>query len=158
MIPEEKPNEHLEVNRLHSSSDALLRDQNATGEDLYCLLKLDSKLSMGSALKMGPSLDLHLRDAKLQVLTERRETRELSPYDFDLNFIFQLNEAGVPLTRRDLAHETGNQAAVFTSDDLRTLGYLDFIHVSGERMVIEPESIKESDVLILYPEDVGDEE
>jgi hypothetical protein len=57
-----------------------------------------------------------------------------------------------------LAHETGNQAVVLTREELEVLGCLDFIHVSGERMLIEPESLREGDVLILYPYELGNEE
>jgi len=95
---------------------------------------------------------------KLAGLSARRETHELSPHDFDLNFIYQLNEAGLPLTRRDMQHQTGNQALVLTRDELETLGYLDFIHASGKRTVIWPSSLDPDDVLILYPDEVGNEE
>ena len=81
------------------------------------------------------------RAQKLTELSAEREAKKLSPHDFDLNFIFQLNEAGLPLTRKDL----------------ETLGCLDFIHVSGERMLIEPESLDPDDVFVLYPHEVGDE-
>ena len=97
------------------------------------------------------------RAQKLTELSAEREAKKLSPHDFDLNFIFQLNEAGLPLTRKDMLHETGNQALVLTREDLETLGCLDFIHVSGERMLIEPESLDPDDVFVLYPHEVGDE-
>lgn len=105
-----------------------------------------------------PEVSPSPKEKKLQELSNRRESGALSPHDFDLNFIFQLNQANAPLTRRDLAHETGNQAVVLTRADFEALGCLDFIHSSGERMLIEPESLGEDDVLILYPEDLGDEE
>ncbi|PIR54359.1 hypothetical protein COU75_01275 [Candidatus Peregrinibacteria bacterium CG10_big_fil_rev_8_21_14_0_10_42_8] len=111
------------------------------------------------------------RQRKEAELLRRREAKEVSPHDFDLNFIFRLNEIDVPLTRKDLVHETGNQAVVITREKLeeiselssnygdgRDLGYVDFIHVSGERRLIESEDIREGDVLILYPEELGDEE
>ena len=98
------------------------------------------------------------KEQKLKELSAMREANELSPYDFDLNYIFQLNEAGLPLTRNDLLHETGNQALILSREDFETLGCLDFIHVSGERMLIEPESLDPNDVFILYPHEVGNEE
>ena len=98
------------------------------------------------------------KEKKLKELSDRREAKELSPHDFDLNFIFQLNEAGLPLTRKDMAHKTGNQALVLTREDFDILGCLDFIHVSGERMVIEAECLDPDDIFILYPHEVGDEE
>lgn len=94
----------------------------------------------------------------LRELSCRREAGELSPHNFDLNFIFQLNQIGAPLTRRDLNHKTGTQAVVVTRDDLEALGCLDFIHYSGERMLIGPESLQKDSILVLYPEDLGDEE
>ncbi|MBI2117667.1 hypothetical protein HYT95_02095 [Candidatus Peregrinibacteria bacterium] len=97
-------------------------------------------------------------EEKLRWLARRREAHEISPHDFDLNFIFQLNQVNAPLTRRDLNHETGTQAVVLNREDMDALGCLDFIHRSGERMLIEPESLAEGDVLILYPEDLGNVE
>ena len=98
------------------------------------------------------------REEKLCELERHREAKEVSPHDFDLNFIFQLNQIDAPLTRRDLNHETGTQAVVLSREDMEALGCLDFIHRSGERMLTEPESLSEGDVLILYPEDLGDVE
>ena len=99
-----------------------------------------------------------LKERMLRELARRRETKEISPYDFDLNFLFQLNQADAPLTRRDLRHETGLQAVVLTRDYMEALSCLDFIHSSGERMLIEPKSLPEGSVLVLFPEDLGDEE
>ncbi len=109
---------------------------------------------------IGDALDpvLARKEQKLGVLSAKRESKELSPYDFDLNYIYQLNEAGLPLTRKDMLHETGNQALVLTREDFEVLGCLDFIHASGERMVIEAESLDPKDVFILYPHEVGDQE
>ena len=73
------------------------------------------------------------------------------------NFIYQLNQIGNPLTRKDMLHETGNQAIV-PREDLEILGGLEFIHISGERMLIELDSLHPDDVFILYPHEVGDEE
>lgn len=103
--------------------------------------------------QLVPSTEEMLRE-----LSRRREAKELSSHDFDLNFIFQLNQIGAPLTRRDLDHTTGIQAVVVTRDDLEALGGLDFIHYSGERRLIDPESLQKGSVLVLYPEDLGDME
>ncbi len=102
--------------------------------------------------------ELSPRQKKLQELAKRRETKELSPYDFDLNFLWQLKEAGEPLRRKDLDHQTGIQAVVLNREDFDTLVRLDFVHRTGERMQIEPESLDGDDVLILYPEDLGNAE
>ena len=106
------------------------------------------------------------RQRKLAELDARRRehiesdrgAEKLSDYDLDLNFLWQLNGEGLPLTRKDLNHATGNQAVVLRFEDFETLGSIDFIHSSGERMVIEAESLSPDDVLILYPEELGDEE
>lgn len=57
-----------------------------------------------------------------------------------------------------MAHQTGIQAVVLSPEDLETLGSIDFIHRTGERMQVEPESLNEDDMLILYPEDLGNSE
>lgn len=89
-------------------------------------------------------------------LSRRRESKELSPFDFDLNFIFQLNEAGQPLARRDLTHQTGTQAVVLTREDLETLGGFTYVDRSGALIDVESESVPHE--LILFPEDVGNEQ
>lgn len=91
-------------------------------------------------------------------LAERRESGELSRYDFDLNWIFQLVEYGVPLTRKALHHQTGVQAVVLTPEDLETLGDFAYVSADGKIVTIHVGSIPEGDVLILYPEDLGEED
>lgn len=93
---------------------------------------------------------------KLAALAAKREAKEISEYDFDLNFLFQLNEAGLPLTRKDMRHESGERALILTKEEFDMLGCIDFIHSSGERMVIESESLVDGDVFILYPHEVGE--
>jgi hypothetical protein len=97
-----------------------------------------------------------IRERKLKELSAKRESGEISPYDLDLDFLFRVSKSNSPLTRQDLIHPTGNQAVVLYREDLETLGRLRFIHVSGETMTIRPESLKEEDVLILYPHELGD--
>lgn len=84
-------------------------------------------------------------------LSEYREKGTLSPYDFDLNYLFELSKERLPLAKSDLRHETGLQAVVLTRDDMEILGGLEFIHSSGEAMFIEPESVRQGDILVLYP-------
>ncbi len=62
------------------------------------------------------------------------------------------------LTKKDLEHETGNQAVVLSKNDFDRLGSIEFVHASGEIMMIESESLQEGDVLILYPHELGNEE
>ena len=112
------------------------------------------KEPVGEVLETAPVR----KDRKLRQLAAKREANELSEHAVDLNVVFQLNVAGLPLTRRDMVHETGDQALVLTRQDFDVLGSLDFIHASGERMVIEAESLDPDDVFILYPDEVGNEE
>lgn len=121
---------------------------------------VEKGLQEGTKDAVESALDpvLARKEQKLRELSAKREAKELSPFDFDLNYIYQLNEAGLPLTRKDMLHETGNQALVLTREDFEVLGCLDFIHVSGERMLIEAESLDPNDVFILYPHELGDEE
>ena len=110
----------------------------------------------GTVLREGGTLSPMQR--KFRELVQRREAGLVSPHDFDLNFIFQLNQINAPLTRRHLRHESGNQAVVLTRDGFDSLGYIDFIHKSGERIRIERDDLDKYDVLILYPSDLGDVE
>lgn len=107
--------------------------------------------------KIGETLDpAERKKGKLAALAAKRESKEISEYDFDLNFLFQLNEAEMPLGRKDMRHESGEQAVVLTKEEFDVLGFIDFIHSSGERMVIGSESLDDGDVFILYPHEVGE--
>lgn len=106
-------------------------------------------------------IDTHrsfIKEKKRAELAERREKGEISPFDLDLNLVCELNQYDQPLTRKDMQHESGEQALVLTRDDFDVIGCLDFILVSGKRMVIEPESLSPDDVLIVYLHEVGNEE
>lgn len=131
--------------------DALEKKDNAVPVEVEMK---QTKSALDHAL--APALDR--KERKLKELSAKREAKELSPFDLDLNFVFQLNEAGLPLTRKDMLHETGKQALLLTRQDLEVLGYLDFIHASGVRVTLEAESLDAEDVFILYPHEMGDEE
>ncbi len=102
-------------------------------------------------IKRDIDQSLSPKERKLQKLRERRESGTLDPYDLDLNFLFQLQQAGDPLTRNDLK----NQAVVLTREDFDQLGSMEILLANGESMVIDSESLPEDDVLIMYPEDLG---
>ncbi len=93
---------------------------------------------------------------RLQKLSERREKGELSPFDFDLNWVYRLVEGGFPLTRKHLNHQTGVQAVVLTADDLDVLGDVTYVSADGRTLTIAVGSIPPGGVWILYPEDLGD--
>jgi hypothetical protein len=88
-------------------------------------------------------------------LAQKRESGELSPHDYDLNFLFMLNEHALPLTRKDVMSETGNQAVVLTRDDFAQLGSITLTLPSGEVITIEAGSMNDP-VFIVFPEDLGD--
>jgi hypothetical protein len=107
---------------------------------------------------MGEPMALSQREMEMRKIAKLRESREISPHDMDLNFLWQLNQSDRPLTRQHLAHETGNQAVILTKEDFDALGCIDFIHSSGERMIIDSDCLPEGNIFVLYPEDLGDEE
>ncbi len=105
--------------------------------------------------EVGETLSL---TADQQKLARLRKEGEISPHDFDLNFIYQLNDCDPddegftpPLTRSDV----GNQAVVLTRDDLEYLRYLRYVSASGEIIVNEPDDMRDP-VLILFPDELGD--
>ncbi|PIR53079.1 hypothetical protein COU76_03060 [Candidatus Peregrinibacteria bacterium CG10_big_fil_rev_8_21_14_0_10_49_10] len=101
------------------------------------------------------------KEAKLAALARWRgeeSAEQISPYDFDCNFLWNLAEADSPLKRSDLIHETGLQAVVLNKEDLEEIGGFDILLASGERISIEPESLQADDVLIIYPHELGDDE
>lgn len=92
---------------------------------------------------------------QLAELQRRRAAGELSPYDFDLNFLFMLNEADGALKRADLDHSTGVQAVVLSKDDFDALGAITFIHAKHGEMTIGSDSLAEGGTLVIFPEEVG---
>ena len=93
------------------------------------------------------------RERRLRELAERRR-EGLSPHDFDTNEIRRLDDERIPLTRTIL----GNQAVIIDSDALKVLRGTNIILASGVRSPIDPEDFGNDDVLIIYPEDLGNEE
>ncbi|MBI3336656.1 hypothetical protein HYZ98_03780 [Candidatus Peregrinibacteria bacterium] len=103
----------------------------------------------------------HLPDPTEQVpawrqeLLRRRESKEVGPYDFDLNCLVYLNEEDEPLIRKDVADKTGPKAVVVTKQEMLELGGFDYIDNKGRRISVDPESMPEGEVLVLYPEQLG---
>jgi len=94
-------------------------------------------------------------------LKKRREKKELSPHDFDLNRLWWLNGGDdrdaeeTPLTRAEL----GNQAVVLTEKECGMLGRLSFIDCHGRRHDLDLRAVvQERKTIILFPEDLGNEE
>ncbi len=123
-----------------------------------CLPVDDALINAKDAIEKALDPVSAQREEKLRMLSDWREAEGNSSFDFDLNYIFQLNQAELPLTQKDMLHETGKQALVLTRDDLDILDRLVFINVSGEMVVIKPENVDPNDVFILYPDEVGNEE
>jgi hypothetical protein len=119
---------------------------------------VDTTDARGKLMDVLTPKTVHARKLKkLKELLTRRVAKEISLYNLDVNLIRQLNQSGTPLTRKDMLHETGHRAIVLTRQDFAALRIVDFIHVSGERMVIDSESLDPNDVFILYPEEVGND-
>ena len=91
---------------------------------------------------------------QLAELQTRRDAGTLSPHALDLNFLSQLNDMGDPLRRKDMDHATGPQAVVLNRQEFDTLGFICFVHASGEEMTIDADSMTE-DALVIFPEEVG---
>ncbi|PIR52222.1 hypothetical protein COU77_01750 [Candidatus Peregrinibacteria bacterium CG10_big_fil_rev_8_21_14_0_10_49_16] len=109
-----------------------------------------------------------VKEDKLQQLAEWREDKENSPYDFDVNFLYQLifyadePEEDALLKKKHLKHETGHQALVLTRDQLEQLealegGILRIVNPKGKVIRIFAEAIDPDDVLVIYPHELGDE-
>ncbi|MDD4319212.1 MAG: hypothetical protein PHW10_02725 [Candidatus Peribacteraceae bacterium] len=90
---------------------------------------------------------------KLTALQRRIDAKEIAPERMDLNDLDMImNQAGEPLTRSVL----GDRAVVLFPDEFEQLVALDIVLPNGERTLIEPERLSADDVLILYPEDLGE--
>lgn|GEM_PF-2145282 len=98
------------------------------------------------------------KNEKLRQLGESREAKNLGPWNMDVDELYYIVEQGFPIKRSDLAHPTGEQPIVLTREDLRAMGVLRYIHATGKCMRIEPENIHPNDVLVLQPDELGNEE
>lgn len=75
-----------------------------------------------------------------------------------MNCITYLNERDEPLIQKYVADATGPKAVVFTKDEILELGGFDFIDHNGRRISINPENMPDGEVLVLYPEQLGNKE
>jgi hypothetical protein len=147
-----------DVLRLRASLNALgFHPEGGTADSLEDVRQLVQAVRV-TLEHMGEPMALSQREMEMRKIAKLRESREISPHDMDLNFLWQLNQSDRPLTRQHLAHETGNQAVILTKEDFDALGCIDFIHSSGERMIIDSDCLPEGNIFVLYPEDLGDEE
>ena len=98
---------------------------------------------------------------RLTILQRRIDANNVRPMRMDLNVMDMImNDPDEtkrrPLTRQDI----GKHAIVLYHDELDVLVGLEFIYrkKSGEneRMFIEPEDLSPDDVLVVYPEDLGE--
>lgn len=121
----------------------------------YCAMSTPE--NMRQTTDISESTRLH-NEKFIQELKEKREKGEIAVVDFDLNTLSRLNDMDLPLRRRDLETQPLGQALVLTQEDLEKLGYIDFIHVTGERMVIESDSLPLGRLTVIYPTDLGNEE
>ncbi len=88
----------------------------------------------------------------------RRRSGELSPDGVNPFYLIQLNAAGIPLRRNNLQNSTGLQAVELTHLECMIVGHLLLIDCHGVRHDIDLCLIPEGKTVILFPEDLGDEE
>jgi len=127
-----------------------------------------------------PSLRIHgeISDARdvarktldpIQRLKKLRESGEISPHAFDLNKLLEYAGRGILLRRSHLAHSTGKQAVELILDQLYALQDalaehgmegtpIMFIDRLGRKTVITEDFFSGAGILILLPEDLGEEE
>lgn len=123
----------------------------------FVRMQLSDKEKMKPKQKLKEVYIPRTKEQKLLELQARREAGTISPHNFALDRICQLNKENLSLTRNDMVHETGYQPVVLTRDDFAIIGYFAFIPVSsGSRAVIHAEDIYPDSVFILYPEEVSE--
>ncbi|MDD5103670.1 MAG: hypothetical protein PHX93_04680 [Candidatus Peribacteraceae bacterium] len=105
------------------------------------------------------------KQRKLGELARRRESKEISPYDLDLNVLWRLNGGDdehvepTPLTRSMLMHSTGEHAVVLSPENRKIVRRLTFIDCYGRTISVDLRNdVPEDETLILFPEDLGDTE
>ncbi|MCL5407588.1 MAG: hypothetical protein M1429_03775 [Patescibacteria group bacterium] len=84
-------------------------------------------------------------------LTRRRELGELDSADYEINYLFYLQELGMPISKEDVK----NQAIVINPDQFEVLGYIDLVNTDGESITIDFDDVDSSRPFILFPEDLG---
>lgn len=88
---------------------------------------------------------------KLAELDRRTESGEISPDRYDINELSYLIDDDLPLRKKDL----GNRALVLTADILDGIFAIDVITKTGKRVKYDTTG---QDILILYPDDLGNKE
>lgn len=96
-----------------------------------------------------------ITEKQLQELARRREAGELAPYDYEVNYIWYLQQMGEPVTRKDVQ----NHAILIRPEEFEALGFLEFINAAGEKMIIgfTDENFDLNNPLIIFPEELGEE-
>lgn len=122
----------------------LPEDTNLTPEESQHDLPLGTSV-ISEALEHV--MELSPDEVKLQ---QKRESGELSPHDFDLNEVFSLVGAGIPITQAEL----GNQALVLLRAQFQELGAIDIVLINGEEITIDADSLTGRS-LIIFPEDLA---
>jgi hypothetical protein len=80
------------------------------------------------------------------------EQESLENREFDLNYIFYLQESGLPITRKDV----GNSIIIINPEEFASVGYLDIINSQGELITIDLEDNQSDEPLIIRPEELGE--
>ena len=95
-----------------------------------------------------------IAEQNLQELTRRREAGELEPTDYEVNYIYYLQQMDRPVTRK----EVGNRAIVIRPEEFEGLGYLEIVLPTGEKIVLDftEETFDKRSSLIIFPEELGE--
>jgi len=96
-----------------------------------------------------------IAEQNLQELARRREAGELEPTDYEVNYLFYLQQMDQPVTRK----EVGNRAIVIKPEEFEGLGYLEIVLPTGEKIVLDftEETFDKRSPLIIFPEELGEE-
>lgn len=89
--------------------------------------------------------------AQYQELIRRREAGEIDWIDYEVIYISNLMDKGIPITRKDVK----NQAIVIRPNEFETLGYIEFVSSSGEVITIDFDDVDNSKPFIIFPADLG---
>ena len=132
---------------------------------------LDEKQGEGAMAKLVQMFEGELRREltplqreRLMQLGKRVEAGEVSEYRYDLNDVeMRIVDAEEdvervqPLRRADVLHGTvGMQAVIVFPEELERLEYIKIRMPNGKDTIIGSECLAGDDVLILYPEDLGE--
>jgi len=79
------------------------------------------------------------------------EQEPQSNKEFDLNYIYYMQELGLPITRKDVL----GCNIVIRPEEFEAVGYFEIINAEGELIRIDLENNQSTEPLIIRPEELG---